>query len=204
MKVIGLVGGCGTGKSEVAMLLKNRYHAYILTADEIGHKIILKGTPGYNKVVDYFGKRILDEEGEINRKLLGAIVFNDDQELVTLNTITHPFMYDKIEKTLIGLRSEKLYNLVILEAAVMIEAGFIDFLDSLWLVTCTMEKRIERLMSYRGLSLEKIEKIISKQRSEEEYLQYAQIVIDNSFDIAQTLQQIQLVTEKILEEDHEK
>lgn len=204
MKVIGLIGGCGTGKSQVAMLLKKHYNAFSIIADGIGHDMILQGLPGYAKVVEHFGKKILDEAGQINRKLLGDIVFNDDQELETLNHIMHPLMYNQIKSQIEEIRANKLYDLVILEAAVMLEAGFSDFVDALWFITCPIDKRIERLMSYRSMSYEKIKIIMSKQRSEEEFRKYAQVIIDNGHDMAHTMLQIHLEINKMLEEDHEK
>ncbi len=209
MKVIGLIGGIGTGKSEVAMLLKNNHQAYILLADPIGHQLMKKGMLGYEQLVDCFGKRILDNHGEIDRKLLGTLVFDQvgaphQGDLEKLNAVMHPLMYGKIKLLLDELRKGQHYDIVILEAAVMIEAKFTDFLDALWCVTCPIEKRIHRLMTSRSMSLEKIKMIISKQRSLEEYMSVSNVVIDNGEDLEHTAKQIKLEIDKMLEEDHEK
>lgn len=203
MKVIGLIGGCGTGKSEVAKVVNNRYNAYVLTADHIGHELLEKGTESYCKIIQHFGNKILDNDSEINRKLLGDIVFTNDDELEILNSYTHPYMYAKLKAKINEIKETKKYDLIVLEAAVMIEAHFIDFTDQVWLITCPLKKRIDRLMRYRNMSLEKIEQIISKQRSEESYRKYAHTVIDNGFDVSQTSLQIQNEIDKLLEEDHE-
>lgn len=204
MKVIGLIGGCGTGKSEVALILNKNHHAHIIIADRIGHELLLKGMPAYDRVVEYFGKDILATDGEVNRKLLGDIVFNNDQELEKLNNFMHPLMYDKINESVEAIKESKQCDFVVIEAAVMIEAHFIDLVDALWLITSPIEIRIERLMTYRNMSLDKIKMIISKQRTEEEYRKYANIIIDNGLDLSHTSLQIQKEIDKMLEEYHEK
>lgn len=204
MKVMGLIGGCGTGKSEVASILQKSHHAHIIIADRIGHELLLKGMPAYDRIVEYFGKDILAIDGEINRKLLGDIVFNNDQELEKLNNLMHPLMYDRINQCIVEITESKQYDFIVIEAAVMIEAHFIDLVDTLWLVTCPMEQRIERLMTYRNMPLDKIEMIISKQKTEEEYKKYANVIINNGLDLAHTSLQIQKEIDKILEEYHEK
>ncbi|MBC7959406.1 MAG: dephospho-CoA kinase [Vallitaleaceae bacterium] len=204
MKTIGLIGGCGTGKSEVSMILRDQYGAYVLDADTIGHELIKKGTSTYKEIVHYFGNQILDTLGEINRKKLGDLVFNDEEKLQKLNQFTHGAMYIEMKNRLNEIKKNQSHKWVVIEAAVMIEAHFSDFIDYMWFVTCPIEKRIERLMTHRKMSLEKIQSIFSKQRSDEEFKGYASKTIDNGLNLEHTALQIQEEIDRILEEDNEK
>lgn len=203
VKVIGLIGGCGTGKSEVSRLLKKQFDAYILDADKIGHEIILKGTDAYNQIVDFFGQAILDNNQEIDRKLLGDIVFSNGEQLKILNHITHPIIYKEIKELIFDLKNNNQIPFIVLEAAIMVESGFTDLVDEVWLITCPLEKRIERLIKYRHMSREKIDKILLMQKPEEELKRYTDIIIDNGKDIINTTTQLKKNVDKILEDTHE-
>lgn len=202
MKIIGLIGGCGTGKSEVAQILKNNYNAYIITADDIGHDIIKKGTASYDKITKHFGIKILNSEGEINRKILGDIVFSNENELKLLNSFTHPYIYKKIENEIEQIKQNNRHEFIVLEAAVMIEAGLTELVDYTWVITCQMDIRIKRLQEYRNIPLGKIKKIIESQYSLLEYLSYSDYVIDNSEDINSTCNQIDQGIQLIKEDNH--
>ncbi len=186
--VIGLIGGIGSGKSVVAKLLEKHYKAHIINADEIGHQVIQKGTPSYKKIIDYFGAEILNTDGTINRKNLGYLVFNNSQNLKKLNEFTHPFMFKEIELIIHQLCS---FQLIVLEAAVMIEAKFYELVDELWFIYSNKDIRIKRLINHRGFSLTEVQSRMKQQYSDEIFQTYADYCIDNSATLEYTLKQIE-------------
>ncbi|PKM50707.1 MAG: dephospho-CoA kinase [Firmicutes bacterium HGW-Firmicutes-7] len=202
--VIGLIGGIGTGKSQIAELLKSNYNAYVIRADEIGHQIINKGTQAYIQIVELYGKGILDQDENINRKALGDIVFKDTTKLDILNNITHPLIYEEIIQMITKVQKNNQYDFIVFEAAIMVEAMWTNLADVIWLITCSKEVRIQRLIKSRAISKEKIENIISKQQSEEALLSYADAVIDNSLELELTFQQVKNEIINALEAKHEK
>ncbi|PKM95997.1 MAG: dephospho-CoA kinase [Firmicutes bacterium HGW-Firmicutes-1] len=203
--VIGIIGGVGTGKSQIAAFLGSNYNAYVIRADQVGHEVMAKDTKAYHQIIELFGKSILDENGNINRKILGDIVFKDTILLNKLNNITHPLIYDEIVKQILEINNNiNQYDFIILEAAIMVEAMWTKLVDVIWLITCSKEVRMQRLMNSRNLSREKIENIISNQQSEEELQSYADVIIDNSLEIEATFQQVKIEIMKALEAKHEK
>lgn len=202
--VIGIIGGVGTGKSQIATLLKNDFNAYVIHADQIGHQIIAKDTQSFHQIVELFGNTILDNDGNINRKTLGDIVFQDARSLEKLNNITHPFIYAEISSLISHAKRNSKYDFVVVEAAILVEAMWTKLVDVIWLITCSKEVRIQRLINSRSLSREKIDSIISNQQSEEALRLYADVIIDNSLEIETTIQQVKKEIIKALEAKHEK
>jgi dephospho-CoA kinase len=190
MKVIGLIGGCGAGKTEIINILKRDFNAYIIVADAIGHEMLLKGEKPYELITDYFGQEILDDQNEINRRKLAQIVFADKAKLSRLNQMTHPYIYQRISEIIERVKSEKNHDLIVLEASIMVETGFDNLVEDIWFVYCQLETRISRLMSSRNLSRELILDIINNQQSDAYYSEHADVVIDNSYDIENTYHQI--------------
>lgn len=204
MIVIGIIGGIGTGKTEIVSFLKSEYNAYTILGDDVGHHILMKGQAAYKPVVEYFGTKILDDEGEIDRKKLGQIVFSDEKELQVLNRITHPIMYEIIRNDINEKRRLGTYKWIAFEAAVMIEAGFYDFVDTMWYINCDLEKRKERLIAFRNYSPQRIEQILKNQSSDDIMRSYGDVTIDNSGTFEQTKMQIRRQMDILSEENHEK
>lgn len=189
MKVIGLTGGIASGKSTVSVLLKNK-GAVIIDADEISRKVMKKGTKVFNEVVKYFGDKILDKEGNINRQKLGQIVFSNINDLEILNDITHPAIVDKIKKNLM-LFVKRGEPVVVIDAALLLETGLDNLTDEVWVVVVSEETQLKRLMR-RDNIIDKNQAIarIKSQMSLKEKLKHANKVIDNNGDIEHTKKQV--------------
>lgn len=175
MKVLGITGGIGCGKSTVIDILKENYQCYIINTDQIAAELMKKDNLAYEKVVEYFGEEILDEDGEINRKKLASRVFKSEMDLLKLNSFTHPLVREEVIAQVHQMREmaetepEKAPELVIIETALPYEARLKEYCDEIWYVTASLEVRKERLVSSRNYSDEKINDIFNKQLSEGAY-----------------------------------
>ena len=183
MIVIGLTGGILTGKSTVSEMLAQR-GAVIIDADKIGHKAYRPRTRVWREVVDAFGSGILKENGEIDRKKLGEIVFNDPKALARLNQIMHPAMHSMMKEEIERLRSEGA-DVVVLEAAVLIEANWTDLVDEVWVTVAPEETAVKRLQDRGGLSEEQARARIRSQLSSEERAKHADVIIDTNCELAE-------------------
>ena len=178
MRVIGLTGGIGSGKSTVAKRLAD-LGALSIDADKVGHEVYLPGTPGFAAVVDAFGKDVVAADGTIDRRALGAKVFAEPTALARLNAIVHPRIADAIRERLASLRASGEKRPVVLEAAVLIEAGWQPLVDEVWVVVVPPATAIERLAQGRGLSREDATKRIAAQLTNEVRSVGAHLVIAN-------------------------
>jgi dephospho-CoA kinase len=178
MKVIGLVGGIGSGKSVVRGMLAE-LGAAVIDADRVGHEVYLPGTPGFDAVVARFGRGIVDAEGRIDRPKLGALVFSDPAKLAQLNAIVHPLIQAEIERRIAEERRREVAPAVIVEAAVLLEAGWDRLVDEVWLVVADREEILQRLSASRGLSRAESEARLARQMSDEERRKASTVVIEN-------------------------
>ena len=177
MIVIGLTGGIGSGKSEVSRMLKE-FGADIIDADRVGHEAYLPNTETYDKLVAEFGD-ILQTNGEIDRKKLGARIFAEPEARERLNAIVHPRMYAMIEERIQRLR-EQGATAVVLDAAILIEAGWDSLVDEVWVVAAPEETVVQRIGHRNGLPAEQVRQRIRAQMTSEERARHAVVVIDNS------------------------
>lgn len=189
MKVLGVTGGVGSGKSAVLSYLEEQYDAYVCQLDEVAKALQQKGETCYNRIVENFGTGILDEGGQLDRQKLGEIVFGDEKKLKILNEIVHPAVKewvrnDKEEKEKQGV------PLYVIEAALLPEAGYEDICPDMWFIYTREEVRRQRLEASRGYSQEKITNMIASQSSEEVFRRVCRVVIDNSGDFEDTKRQI--------------
>jgi len=180
-KVIGLTGGIGTGKSTVSQYLAE-LGAVIIDADEVGHEAFKPGTETWREVVATFGRQVLTPTGEIDRRKLGEIVFNNPESLSRLNKIMHPRMYDMVKDQIEEYRRQGV-EVVVLEAAVLIEAGWTPLVDELWVTTASEDVVLKRVKKQRGLEEEGTRARIHSQLSNEERVKHADVVINNNGDI---------------------
>ena len=183
MKVIGLTGGTGSGKSVVSKSLAAA-GAVIVDADKIAHEIILKGEPAYQEIIEYYGTGILDEEGNIIRKKLGEIVFNDKQKLAFLNQCTHKYITAEVKRQIAEAKAEGTATAIIVDAPLLLEAKLETVCDLVWVVYAEPEVRAQRVMARDGITYELAKARIANQKSWEEYKAAADAVIDNSKDLS--------------------
>jgi len=181
MLTIGLTGGIGTGKSEVSRIL-NGLGATVIDADRIGHEAYKAHSPAWQEVVDAFGERILSSTGEIDRRQLGGIVFNDSVALAKLNSIMHPKMAEIIKERIRQLQDQGV-EMVVVEAALLVEAGWDSMVDEIWVTYSTEEMVVERLRQRNNLSEEEIQGRLRSQMPYDKRAQHAQVVVDNSGDM---------------------
>ena len=177
MKIIGLTGGIGSGKSTVAGFLEE-LGAMVLDADKIGHDILETNTEAQQGITEYFGKQVLDTQGHISRKKLADIVFKDRESLKKLNLITHPHINRRIQGALDAYQQQGI-QVVVIDAPLLIEAGWATRVDETWVTIAPKEVIIERLEK-RGLSREDILARMNMQRLPEERMKAAKIVINTN------------------------
>ena len=178
MLKIGLTGGIGTGKSLVTSFLQDQ-GANVINADLLGHEAYLPGTVGFEQVVSEFGEDIVGTDGHVDRQKLGPIVFSDPSNMDRLNAIMHPLIKDMIQTQLDDVEG-KGQLIAIVEAAVLIEAGWESLFDEIWVVTADEEEIISRLASRNGLSREDSQKRINSQMTSIERSAHGDVIINNT------------------------
>jgi len=177
MKVIGFTGGIGSGKTTITQCLAD-LGATIIDADKVGHQTFEPGTEIWHEVVKAFGESILAPDNSIDRKKLGPIVFADPEAISRLNRIMHPRMY-AIMKERIAEHRRQGVNVVVIEAAVLIEAKWTPLADQVWVATAPESAVIDRLAKQRGMDREQTLSRIRSQLTSEERLKHADVVITN-------------------------
>lgn len=197
MKIIGITGGIGAGKSTVLHYLKNNFDCVTIILDDIGNDVKKKGKPAYRKLVQTLGVGILDEDGEIDRSKMASLIFKNQELVTVVNDIIHPEV--KIETMRIIKESlekgEARY--LFIEAALLIESGYTELLDELWYISVPANERKTRLINDRGYSEERIDGIMANQLSDEEFARHADRVIVNSGSIDDIYEQIDNIMEEI-------
>ena len=180
MKVIGLTGRIGSGKSTVSKYL-GELGAVVIDADKVTHEVLSPGHEIGRNVIAEFGQGILTPDGEIDRKKLGEIVFNNPEALERLTEITHPPMYE-IVKNRIEEHRRRGRKVVILEVIALIEANWTPLTDEIWVTVASDDIVIKRIKEQRGMSEEQILSRIRSQLTTEEWIKHADIVIENNGD----------------------
>jgi dephospho-CoA kinase len=193
--VIGLTGGIASGKSVVSEMLREE-GALVIDADKVGHEAYARGSGCYGAVVEAFGRDVVGPDGEIDRKALGGKVFGDPAQRKRLEGIVWPWMRGVMEQRLAALRADGV-PVVVLEAAVLIEADWIPIVDRVWLVEVSRDVARERLMARNGLTAEQADARIGAQLTNEERERHAQVVIDNSGTLEELRQRVRLEWERL-------
>ena len=189
MKIIGVTGGVGAGKSTVLNYLEKRYGAKLILADLGGHEVMEPGHEAYEQVVKVFGQEIVSEDKTIDRKALGAIVFADEKKRMILNRIIHPAVRQEILRR---LEEAELLHLsyVVVEAALFLEENYDAFCDETWYIYTDEKIRRQRLKESRGYSDERIDQIFRSQKTHEEFQKRCLFMIDNNGSEEETFRQI--------------
>lgn len=188
MIIIGLTGGIGSGKSEVSRIL-NELGAEVVDADRVGHDAYRPNTETWQVVVQAFGDEIVQPDGEIDRRKLGAIVFSDPDEMTKLNGIMHPRMHEMIRERLEALRGQGT-EVAVVEAAILIEADWTPLVDEVWVIDATEETVVERVGRRNNLPEDEIRRRIRSQMTREERAGHATVVIHNDEGIDQLQQHV--------------
>ena len=183
--VIGLTGNIGTGKSVVRKMLEH-LGAYGIDADVLSHRAISKGAPGYQQVVDMFGRWILNTDGEIDRTKLGQLVFPNPEALILLETIVHPLVNQALDLLIKRARQD----VIVVEAIKIFEIPMYEWCDSIWVTSVPQETQIQRLMDKRGMPLEEIQRRLEAQRELEQKYKDADVVIHNGGEYEETWRQV--------------
>lgn len=181
MVVIGLAGGIGTGKSAVSRILEE-LGAVVLDADKFGHEVYLPNTDGLREVVAAFGEDVLLPSGEVDRRALGGKVFGNPEAMGKLNAIAWPRIRQRIAEGIEEQRREGT-QVVVLDAAVLIEAGWTDAADEVWVVTAPETDVVQRIQARNNITEEQVRARMSSQMSTEERVKHADVIVENNGDL---------------------
>lgn len=190
MKVIGITGGIGSGKSALLAAVQKEYRCKVLLADDIANFLKEPGQWCYEPIVYLLGQDVLDEKGMIDRQKMAAKIFSNESFLELVNAIVHPAVKQYIKEHIEQERQKGELDFLFVEAALFLEAGYRDMTDCVWYIYARKEVRIERLQSGRGYTLEKIQSIMGKQLSEDVFRQKCDAVIDNSDTLEKSMEQV--------------
>ena len=197
MKVIGITGGIGCGKSEVLKYLES-LGAYIVEADKLAHTLMKKGENVYKRIIDEFGNDILAENGEIDRQCFGEIVFNDESALDKLNSIVHPAVKEYILNDIDNKNADGNVDYYVIEAALLIQDGYRDICDEIWYIYADKDTRLSRLVKGRGGDATKYESVMYNQETDDFYKVNSDVVIDNNGDFAVTQTALKVMLNKLI------
>ena len=191
MKVLGITGGVGAGKSTILDYIQKMYHARVIQLDKVGHMVQEPGQACYYRIVESFGTGILNGDHTISREKLAAAVFDDYEMLQKLNQIVHPAVKEFVLKEIEYEKERRRVPFIVLEAALLLEDHYDRICDEIWYVYVDEATRTERLKRTRGYSDAKCRKIIGNQMKESGYRARCKVVIDNSSNIVEnTYEQI--------------
>jgi dephospho-CoA kinase len=193
---VGLTGGLASGKSLVGRTLAG-LGCHLIQADELGHQVLAKGGAAYEAVVREFGREMLDESGEIDRRKLAGEVFGTPERLETLNKLVHPHVFNMEEELYAEAARKDPTGIVIVEAAILIETGSYKRFDRLILAVCTEEQQIERAMKRDGWTREEAEARLRRQMALAEKRKFADYIVDTSGTKESTVEQTQRVYESL-------
>lgn len=191
MRVIGLTGGIATGKSFVAGFFSN-LGIPVIDADQLARDVVLPGSVCLKQIANLFGTRVISDDGTLDRKYLAAVIFSDPEKRRKLEEILHPAIR-QLAEVRIAEETKAGHGRLIYMAPLLIEAGAIDRVDTIWVVTVRPKIQIERLMARDGISREQAEQIISSQMPLDEKEVWGSVVIDNSGTEGETLRILEKV-----------
>lgn len=198
MVIVGLTGNIGSGKSTVLHRLA-RLGAEVIDADHVSRDVVAPGSPGLEKIVKGFGPGVIDENGELDRAKMAAIVFEDPEARVMLEAIVHPEVIRVVGRLISEYREGRgRAPVLVVEAPLLIESGMHGMMDEVWLVTVSPETQVRRVVARSGISGEEVMQRIKVQMPQEEKRKYAHRVIDNSGSIDETIMQIDAIWARLM------
>ncbi|XP_017479592.1 PREDICTED: bifunctional coenzyme A synthase [Rhagoletis zephyria] len=187
--IIGLTGGIASGKSIMCNRLLKK-GAQVLDCDKIAHEIYEPGQVCYTKIINHFGNDILDSEGRINRQKLGGIVFNDPKQLESLNNIVWPELLLEVKRRIRIAHAQHKYNIIVIEAAILLRAGWDSECHEVWSTIVTPELAVQRIMQRNDLSEEEARKRIASQMDNSEVVSKSHIVFSSQWSDEFTQEQV--------------
>ena len=198
MKVIGITGGIGAGKTTVLELIRNSCRCFIILADQAAHEVKMKGRQCYYELIELLGEDILGPDGEINKAKMAEKIFSGDNgDLIKkVNEIIHPRVKEYILDLLNEHRKKSDVDYFFIEAALLIEDGYKSICDELWYIYADEDIRVKRLKASRGYSDEKIRNIMAEQNSDKIFRECCDHVIENNGDLELTRRQIEMIIGK--------
>ncbi|MBN1794574.1 MAG: dephospho-CoA kinase [Candidatus Omnitrophica bacterium] len=196
MKVIGVTGTVGSGKSTVCGFFKE-LGAHVIDADVIGHHILAPHTPTWKKIIDAFGRQVTQEDGSIDRRVLSDIVFFDSSALETLCAITHPDIIREIDAEIERISREDPGGCIVIDAPLLIESGLHTRMDAVVVVEASFEDQIARKRHETGLSEKDIRARLKAQLSIDEKRRHADFIISNTGSFDETKKQVKEIWQRM-------
>lgn len=190
MRLIGITGGVGAGKSEVLSFIKKHYKCKIYLADEVAKEIQQPGQSCYEEIVALLGREVLGEDGRLDKGKVAGRIFLHKDLLLAVNDIVHPKVREYLETAIRHAKADGRVELFFIEAALLIENGYKSLVDEMWYVYAPDEVRRERLKKNRGYSDEKISRIMESQLAEKAFRENSDFIIDNSGTAGEAFNQI--------------
>ncbi len=196
MKIIGITGGVGCGKSEVLAFIEKNYDAAVVRADEVGRDLMRPGTDCTRQILALFGGKAADDSGKLDRAWIADQIFHDPEKRDALNAIVHPAVRREVCR-LIEQNRACGWKYFFLESAILIEADYRDICDEIWYIYADVPVRLERLRAGRDYTHEKSMAVMENQLSEEAFRNACDAVIDNSGAFEETAEQIEAQMKKL-------
>ncbi|EEX21665.1 dephospho-CoA kinase [Blautia hansenii DSM 20583] len=190
MRIIGVTGGVGSGKSAVLNYIEEHFDSRIVKADDVGHLLMMPGRACYEPVIQLFGEWIVKDDTSLNREAIASIVFEDGEMLKKLDDIIHPAVKKYILKEIEKSKKEET-EFFFIESALLLEEKYDEICDEMWYIYCEKEVRMERLRHDRGYSDEKIQRMMANQLPDEEFEARCDLQLYNDEDVAHTYLQIE-------------
>ena len=193
--IIGLTGGIACGKSMISAYLAQK-GIPVIDGDLVARQIVEPGTKGLAQIVDTFGAEYLHADGTLNRAMLGSRVFADKEALQQLNAITKPLLLEAFKTQINALQA---HPMIVLDVALLLEDhDYKELADQVWVVTVSPVQQLARLMKRNSYTVEEAQNRINAQMSNEERIQYADVVIDNNGTMSETIAQVDRLLYNIL------
>ena len=190
MKIIGVTGSSGAGKDTLCEILENKYNAEIVDADKIARELSKKGTMYLQSIVESFGSGIVDRKGELNRKKLASIIYEDDKKREELNKLTFIYVVDEIKKRINKIKKK----IIVVNAPLLFESNLDQVCDFVIAIIAERNVQIERIMKRDNIKADEAEKRLNMQNTDEFYIENADYIIHNKGDIKDIGKQLKDIT----------
>ena len=182
MKVLGITGGVGSGKSTVLEYLRESYGAYLIECDEVGRKLQEPGETCYRPMIELFGRQVVKEDNSIDRRAVAQMVFRDSRLREELNAIVHPAVKERVNQLITEHQDSPL---IVVEAALLLDDHYDEICDEIWYIYADEDTRRRRLKDSRGYTDERITQMFRSQRADESFRALCALTIDNSSENVQ-------------------